>query len=130
MDGSVILENNLPNRLTILTGGAYMILLLGKNDVIEEYAKETLKVDMRNDIVYYPEVTTHYTELDKYVEIAKEEEPCVITTQSLEMIDILLTSDLDLQVITVYKNRKGLHVIIKTKEEAWQLREEYGLDLR
>lgn len=118
------------NKLTILTGGAYMILLLGKNDVIEEYAKETLKVDMRNDIVYYPEVTTHYTELDKYVEIAKEEEPCVITTQSLEMIDILLTSDLDLQVITVYKNRKGLHVIIKTKEEAWQLREEYGLDLR
>ena len=40
-----------------------MILLLGKNSVVEEYAKEILKIDMDNDIVYYPDTTTHYTEL-------------------------------------------------------------------
>lgn len=37
-----------------------MILLLGKNSAVEEYAKEILKIDMDNDIVYYPGVTTHY----------------------------------------------------------------------
>lgn len=35
-----------------------MILLLGKNDLVEKYADEILKIDMRNDIVYYPNVTT------------------------------------------------------------------------
>ena len=68
--------------------------------------------------------------LIEYVEIAREEQPSVITTQSLEMIDTLLTSNLDFQVITVYKNSKGLHARIKTKEEAWELREEYKLELR
>lgn len=43
---------------------------------------------MDNDIVYYPDTTTHYTELQEYVEIAKEEQPPVITTQNIEMIDI------------------------------------------
>lgn len=65
-----------------------MILLLGKNSAVEEYAKEILKIDMDNDIVYYPDTTTHYTELQEYVEIAKEEQPPVITTQNIEMIDI------------------------------------------
>ena len=44
-----------------------MILLLGKNDIVEEFAREVLKIDMNNDIVYYPSITTHYTELNKYV---------------------------------------------------------------
>ena len=106
------------------------ILLLGKNDAVEEYAKETLKIDMRNDIVYYPNVTTHYTELYKYVEIAREDKPPVITTQSSEMIDVLLSSDLDLQVITVVEHNQKVYARIKTKEEALQLRDEYGLELR
>lgn len=107
-----------------------MILLLGKNDVVEEYARETLKIHMGNDIVYYPSVTTHYTELEKYVEIAREEEPLVITTQSLEMIDTLLSSELNFEVITVVRTDKGIRKREVNKEKAWQLRNEYGLELR
>lgn len=40
-----------------------MILLLGKNDAVERYANEILQCDMDNDIVYYPDETTHYSEL-------------------------------------------------------------------
>ena len=108
-----------------------MILLLGKNDVVEEYARETLKIDMGNDIVYYPDVTTHYTELHQYVDIAKVENPSVITTQSLEMIDTLLSSDLDFEVVTVIRDKENnIRKRCKTKEEAWKLRETIGLDLR
>ena len=71
---------------------------------------------MDNDIVYYPDVTTHYTELQKYVEIAKEEQPPVITTQNIEMIDILLNSDLDLKVITVCYSDKKLKARVLSKE--------------
>lgn len=107
-----------------------IILLLGKHEVIEEYAKETLNIDANNDIAYYPSITTHYTELDKYVEIAKVENPHVITTQNKEMIDVLLSSDLDLQVITVVKHNQKVYARIKTKEEALMLRDHYGLELR
>lgn len=107
-----------------------MILLLGKNDLVEEYAREILKINMSEDIVYYPSVTTHHTELNKYVEIAEEEKPLVITTQSLEMVDVLLESNLDIKVITV----KSVNGKIKTrelsKEKAWNLRCEDGIDLR
>ena len=107
-----------------------MILLLGKNDVVEEYARETLKIDVENDIVCYPSVTTHYTELEKYVEIAREEEPPVITTQSLEMIDTLLSSELNFEVITVVRTDRGIRKREVNKEKAWQLRNEYELELR
>lgn len=107
-----------------------MILLLGKNELIEQYAEETLKIDIRSDIVYYPDNTVHYTEYNKYIEIAKEDEPLVITTQSLELIAVLLGSDLDFIVITVY----DVDGIIKTREiskdRAIQIKDEYGLELR
>lgn len=106
-----------------------MVLLLGKNDVVEEFARETLKIDMNNDIVYYPSVTTHYTELNKYIEIARKEKPPVITTQSLEMIDILLNSDLKIEVVCVQKH-DTIRAVKYTKEKAWSLRCEIGLDLR
>lgn len=106
-----------------------MVLLLGKNDVVEEFARETLKIDMNNDIVYYPSVTTHYTELNKYIEIARKEKPTVITTQSLEMIDILLNSDLKIEVVCVRKHN-GVVAIKYSKEKALLLRHEIGLDLR
>lgn len=107
-----------------------MILLLGKNNIVEKYAEETLKVDMGNDIVYYPSITTHYTELKKYINIAKEEDPPVITTQSLEMIDILLDSDLEFDVITVRLIDNEVRERKFTKARAWELREKMGFDLR
>ena len=45
-----------------------MILLLGKNDAVERYAKEILNIDLDNDIAYYPDTTTHYSELSQWVE--------------------------------------------------------------
>ena len=70
--------------------GNLMILLLGKNDAVKRYAKEILNIDMDNDSVYYPDEMTHYTELSQWVELAKEEEPYVVTTQRLDMIDAFL----------------------------------------
>ena len=67
-----------------------MILLLGKNNAVERYAKEMLNINMDDDIVYYPDETSHYTDLPKWVELAREEKPYVVTTQRLDMIDAFL----------------------------------------
>lgn len=106
------------------------ILLLGINDVVEEYAKNVLKIDMGNDIVYYPSVTTHHTELGKYVDIAREEEPLVITTQNLEMVDVLLESDLDFDVVTVRMYGNEIKSRTLTKEEVVANREVFNFDPR
>lgn len=108
-----------------------MILLLGKNNAVERYAKEILNIDMDNDIVYYPDETTHYTELSKWVELAREEDPYVVTTQRLDMIDALLHSDLEFKVITAFEvngNIKGR--VLESKEKATYVKEILGLELR
>lgn len=107
-----------------------MILLLGLNDVVERYAEQVLKIDMRNDIVYYPSVTTHHSKFHRYIYLAREEKPTVITTQNLEMVDIFLRSDLDIDVITVKNHGGEIKSRRLTKEEALELREEFDADLR
>lgn len=105
-----------------------MILLLGKNDMVEMYAREVLKLDLNTELACYPfSVTTHYTELPYYIEKAKDEKPFAITTQNLELIDIFLSSDLDFDVITVY----GLDRIRSvSKALAMEIRNDFGLELR
>ena len=108
-----------------------MILLLGKNNAVERYAKEILNIDMDNDIVYYPDETTHYTELPEWIEIAREENPPVVTTQRLDMINEFLHSDLDFKVITAIEvdgNIKGR--VLEDKEKALYLKDILGLELR
>ena len=108
-----------------------MILLLGKNNAVERYAKEILNIDMDNDIVYYPDETTHYTELPEWIEIAREENPPVVTTQRLDMIDAFLYSDLDFKVITAIEvdgTIKGR--VLEDKEKAIYVKEILGLELR
>ena len=108
-----------------------MNLLLGKNNAVERYAKEILNIDMDNDIVYYPDETTHYTELPEWIEIAREENPPVVTTQRLDMIDAFLYSDLDFKVITAIEvdgNIKGR--VLEDKEKAIYVKEILGLELR
>jgi hypothetical protein len=107
-----------------------MILLLGINDVVEEYAENVLKIDMRNDIAYYPSVTTHYIEFGKYVDIVREEKPPVITTQSLEMTDVLLESDLDFEVVTVRRCDNEIKSRTLTKEEALDCRNKFNFEPR
>mgnify|MGYP004457751703 CR=1 FL=1 len=108
-----------------------MILLLGKNNAVERYAKEILNIDIDNDIVHYSGETTHYTELSKWVELAKEDEPYVVTTQRLDMIDAFLYSDLEFRVITVFEvngNIKGR--VLESREKAIYVKDILGLELR
>lgn len=104
-----------------------MILLLGKNDLVEKYADEILKINMRNDIVYYPNVTAHYSEYDKLLDNIKEDIPPVITSQNIEFINFLLDSDLEFELWTVYEN----NIVRKlSKEKAIWAYREAGLELR
>ena len=107
-----------------------MLLLLGKNDAVEKYAECNLKVNIENDIMYYPDIKTHYSEFGKCIDIIKEKEPSVITTQNQEMINILLDSDLDFNVITVWIFENELLTRKADKEQAKYIKNRLGLDLR
>ena len=107
-----------------------MILLLGKNDAVEEYAEKVMQIDIYDDLVYYPDITTHHTELGQFVEYAKKDQPAAITTQNLEMIDKLLESDLDFDIITVRKYDGELRTRTKSKEELISLRDRFDFDPR
>ena len=107
-----------------------MILLLGKNDAVERYAKEILNIDLDNDIAYYPDVITHYSELSQWVELARRENPPVVTTQRLDMINEFLHSDLDFKVITAVEIDGNIRARVVEKEKALYIKEELGLELR
>lgn len=107
-----------------------MILLLGINNVVEKYAQDVLRIDMSNDIVYYPSITTHHTELYKYVDIARDEEPPVITTQSLELLDVFLESNLGFEVVTVRMCDNEIKSRTLSKEEVLDNREKFNFDPR
>lgn len=107
-----------------------MILLLGKNDAVERYAKEMLNIDLDNDIAYYPDVITHYSELSQWVELARRENPPVVTTQRLDMINEFLHSDLDLKVITAVEIDGNIRARVVEKEKALYIKEDLGLELR
>jgi hypothetical protein len=108
--------------------------LLGINNTVEEYAKKVLKINIENedDIMRCPSITTHYTELGKYVSAvaARKDKPLVITTQSLEMIDVFLESDLDFEVVTVRKCDNEIKSRTLTKEEVLKNREAFDFDPR
>ena len=106
-----------------------MKLLLGRINVIAEYAETNLKMN-KEDIVYYPTIPTHHTELGKYVDVIKEHSPSVITTQSVEMMDTLLASDLDFEVITVRKVDKVIHSRSLSKNEVVEDRKKFCFDPR
>ena len=107
-----------------------MILLLGINDIVEEYAEKFLKINLKKDIMRCPDITTHYTEFGKYVDTAREYKPAVITTQSLEMIDVFLESDLDFDVVTVRKCDDEIRARSLPKEEVIKDRETFCFDPR
>jgi hypothetical protein len=108
-----------------------MILLLGKNDAVEEYAKNVFQVNNAKDIIkYYPFVTTHHTELEKYIDMIKKDNSSVVTTQNLEMIDVLLSSDLDFAVVTVRRYGDEIKARTLPKEEVAANREAWNFDPR
>ena len=106
-----------------------MILLLGKHNNIVEYAKNTFKID-ESDIFCCPDVTTHHTEFGKYVDTIRNENPAIITTQSLEMLDVLLESDLEFEVIRTRRFDDGIRTAKTTKEEVVGCRNVWNFDPR
>ena len=106
-----------------------MLLLLGKNDVIVEYARQTLKIDTL-ELFSCPGITTHHSEFGKYVDIIKEKKPEVITTQNIEMIDVLLASDLDFEVITVKRIDGEIRKRKVSKEYVVENRKVWAFDPR
>ena len=108
-----------------------MILLLGKNNAVERYVKEILNIDVDNDIAYYPDKTTHYTDLPKWVELAREEKPYVVITQRLDMVDAFLHSNLEFKVITAFEvNGNIIGRVLENKEKAIYVKDVLGLELR
>lgn len=104
-----------------------MILLLGKNKYVEQYAKNVLQIDLKKDIVYCPNIITHYTEYDQELIRLQKMEPLVITSQNIEFINYLLDSDLIFEVYTVYENNATR---ILSKEKAVGIFRDFGLELR
>ena len=107
-----------------------MKLLLGRIEAIEEYAKNDLKIDVEKEMAYYPPVPTHYRDLVKYIDIIKEKQQTVITTQNIEMMDTLLEADLDLEVITVRKADNVIYSRALPKEEVLEGRKTFGFEPR
>lgn len=108
-----------------------MILLLGKNEVIEEYVKDVLNMDLDKDVEYYPSIKTHYTELFKHVDDVKKNNPKVIVTQNIEMVDVFLMSDLDFEVVTVRKGEDGkIRNRTLSKNDVYQNREVFAFEPR
>jgi len=104
-----------------------MILLLGENNLVENYAESTLKVDMKKDFMYCPEFKDHFLQFPKYIDIISNKNPSVVTSQDIEMIKLLLESNLEFKVYTVFKNGKVRRM---SKEQAINAYECLGLDVR
>lgn len=104
-----------------------MILLLGKDDYIKKFVKYELIMDMEKDIMYYPTTKTHYSEFNGFIKDIKNNIPSVLISQNKEFIELLLQSDLDFGVWTVYEDD-----IIRrmSKEEALHAIKYLGLELR
>lgn len=107
-----------------------VVLLLGRNDELEQYAKDVLKIDIENDLRYVPHPTVHHTDFPEYIDGIKEENVGFVTTQSLEMIDVLVKSDLDLEVVTVRNCDGELRARKMSKERVKTNRDTFDFDPR
>jgi hypothetical protein len=106
-----------------------MIILLGVNSEVESYAKQVMGLNVKTDLVCYPGNLTHYTEYGDLIENIEKDNPTAITSQNAEFIDLLLGSDLDLEVRNVTNWTKG-NISIYDKNEAILMSRYMGYDLR
>lgn len=106
-----------------------MILLLGRPDAIKVYTERNLKLKV-TDIFYCPHTMTHFTDFGKYVDAVREQKIPVVVTQSKEMIEVFLKSELVFEVITVRLENGRMSNRILNKDEALKVCENYGIDLR
>lgn len=105
-------------------------LLLGKYDAVEEYVDNELKIDVDKDVMYCPSILTHFTEYGQYIDAAKSNRYRAINTQSLEMIDLFLESDLEFDVITVRKYGDEIKTRTLSKKDVIDDRNAFNFDPR
>lgn len=103
-----------------------MILLLGKDEYIKQYAVQVLNINP--EIIHYcPQITTHYSEYHNKLDNIKNEHPTIIASQNIEFIKYLLNSDLDFEVRTIYED---LYARRLPKEKAVEVYQDMGLEIR
>ena len=106
-----------------------MILILGKHDVIMEHVKETMHLS-ESDVFCCPAITTHHTEFCKHIDEIKSVNPPVITTQNIEMLDVLLESELEFKVVRTRRFDDEIRTAEMSKEEVLGNRNAWNFDPR
>ena len=107
-----------------------MILLLGKREAVEGYIRNEKEKNESYFCVIYPSSLDHHSGYGKYIPQIRLEEPQALITQSLEMVDVLLESDLEFDVVTLKTMDGKTYERRMDKIEALMLREEFNIDLR
>ena len=107
-----------------------MFLFLGKYKDVTNFLMMHSDVFSENFIEKYPLTTSHYSEFPNYIHSLKEKNLIGLLSQNLEFIDLLLQSDIPVQVVCIHKCGEEFKVKEYTKEKAWKLRTEVGFDLR
>ena len=107
-----------------------MVLLLGKHDAITEYMQTVLQIDDPLNLLCCPSSTVHHSEYGEYVNVIRDQQPPAITTQNLEMLDILLASDLDFGISRVRRYGDEIKTANHTKEEVLANRKVWNFDPR
>ena len=107
-----------------------MILLLGKRESVEGYIRNEKEKNESYFYVTCPSSLDHHSEYGKYIPQIRLEKPQALTTQSLEMVDTLLESDLEFDVVTLKTMDGKTYERRMEKKEALMLRDEFNIDLR
>lgn len=110
-----------------------MILLLGKSKNIGTYLSEN--IHQEDKIIFCPEPDVHFSEFPNIINEIKEYNPSVIVSHNMEFIDCLLSSDLEFDVTTVREDINNITLLpyftrTLSKQEAYELREKYEMELR
>lgn len=111
-----------------------VIVLLGRNAAVREVVKQ-----LYGALYYAPRIDDYFEDYPDVVNILRDsigtgDGVVCITTQSLEFVDSLLSSDLDFKLVTVrdsnINEERVLRLRVHTKEEAISLRNDCDMDLR
>lgn len=114
--------------------GHKVIVATGRNENVRQLAKH-LKARLYycpRDNDYFMDYPIVVSELQE--SLAYEKGVVVVTTQSAEFLDCLLTSEIDFVLATVRKfdqdDTDTYRLRVRTKEEAWKDRRDFGMELR
>lgn len=106
------------------------VVLVGRNAGVREVAKQ-----LSAPLYYVPRIDDYFEDYPEVVGLLKdsvgvEDRVVCITTQSLEFLDSLLSSDMDFKIATVQFKDDTYRLRVHTKEEALALRNDCDMDLR